>query len=176
MCRHFNGVWCLITGLVLAVAAGGCAALDAGDDREGSEVRQEVESQFGALDDDAIEGFERELATQYEQLHMTYDEYDGLRQGARQARTGDHEDHRLHLKLQRRHRTLARLHEERMWLHIDTDDREAARDRQLAQSHRAASQWHGDRFEDEGTGVEPQDDRLEMLREEFDRAGRMFAE
>lgn len=181
MSWRWTVLWALSIGVFVggvAVTSSGCAALESNNDDERAEVdvRGQVESEFGALDEEAIRGFERELQAQYEQLEMTYDDYDAVRRAPEGVADDDHEDHRLHRKLKRRHRTLARLHEDRMWLHVDDEDGSSVRDRQLAESHRAAAQWHDERFEDDGTGVEDQDSDLEMLREEFERTEQMFAE
>lgn len=158
---------------MLWLISAGCAGTNntAGEfgEHTDSDVRAQVEAQFGELTDDQIEAFERELNGQYDQLFVTYDRYDAVRKAPEGVAADDHDEHRLHRKLKRRHRTLARLHEDRMWLHLDGGE-PSAEDRQLAQAHRGAARWHEERFREDGAGVEEQDAELELLRDQLEDA------
>lgn len=144
-----------------------------GDDRlrsAGDDPRQEIEDEFGPLSEEQIAGFEREITSQYRQLNLTYVEYDRLRNAPDEQVRENHDEHRLHRKLKRRHRTLARLHEDRMWLHVSRDG-PSSDDRHLAEAHRAAAEWHGERFIPGGEGIDDQDDELELLRDQIESVG-----
>ena len=161
--------------ILVAGLSWGCAAnsdVDTGN-QEFTE-RQEIEEEFGKLDDSHVEGFERELRAQYRQLLLTYHDYDELRRAPREALDGSHDEHRVHRKLKRRHTTLARYHEDRMWLNMRNDDGESEDDRRLAKIHRGAAEWHRERFEDDGTEIQPQDEELEAMRGEFNDIEAIF--
>ena len=158
----------IIVALSVAVLvwSAGCAANEGerqDDVAQNQDVRQEVEEEFGVLTDDQIAGFEKELAAQYRQLALTYENYDRLRLAAAGEVDENHEEHRTHRRLKRRHETLARLHEDRMWLHA-ADGGPSSDDQHLSEAHRAAARWHDERFDDDGDGVVEQDSELEVLR------------
>lgn len=159
----------MIASWILAAMAVGCtnsAAYVSGESGAEEHKPGDAESDSGGLSDEHIEGFEREIQAQYRQLKIHYRDYDKTRRAPESAVAGDHREHRLHRKLKRRHRTLARLHEDRMWL-VD-DEEQASKERQLAKAHRSAFKWHDERFEDDGQGVAPQDAKLEVLRGQFE--------
>ena len=159
-------------GSMLVFILWGCATendSDRSDDRQFNDTRQQIEDEFGPLNESQIAGFEREILSQYGQLQIHYEEFDQVRNASSDEVAGDHEEHRLHRKLKRRHRTLARLHEDRMWLHVSREG-PSANDRQLAEAHRAAANWHETRFRADGMGIDDQDAELEALREQIDAA------
>lgn len=141
-----------------AVALTGCAGPSS------MAQSQQEEGEFGSLTAAQVEAFERELRHQYSQLDVHYEDYDRVRQAGHQAR-GDFEEHRIHRKLIRRHQTLARLHEERMWLR--KTDASQEEDKGMAELHRKAASWHEEHFKDDGEGVVGQDEELEALRREL---------
>ncbi len=164
--KHRVGVLVLFVCMVVVIGAGvGCGVDSPNRSDDDDDMRHQIEEEFGALTDDQIEGFESELEAQYRHLRSTYERYDEARTAANE---GDHDAHRLHRKLKRRHRTLARLHEDRLWLYARDNQASPADDRGLAESHRAAAKWHQDRYRDDGTGVEDQDTDLEALRDHLE--------
>ena len=164
----------LVLSLILSVCTFACAT-DESANNDDNDTRQQIEAEFGPLGDEHIAGFERELSAQYRQLQIHYDAYDQVRRAPSEQVNNDHEEHRLHRKMKRRHQTLARLHEDRMWLTI-AQDGSASEDRQLAEAHRGAARWHEARFEDDGVGVEEQDAELEVLRTQFENSQLMPAD
>ena len=163
-----NTVLVIAIGMLMVMTVGCVNSVTGLADESGadSDDSGQVESATGGVSDKHIEGFEREIQAQYRQLKIHYRDYDKTRRAPESAVAGDHQEHRLHRKLKRRHRTLARLHEDRMWI-VDDED-QAREERQLAKAHRSAFRWHDERFEDDGRGVEPQDAKLEVLRGQFD--------
>lgn len=163
VCRSCGVSWAILSVLLLAW---GCTSSTQGisdGEAPGDDVRQQIEEEFGVLTEDQIASFERELAAQYRQLELTYNDFDALRGAAPEELENSHEEHRTHRRLKRRHQRLARLHEDRMWLHAK-DGRKSSEDRHLAEAHRAAASWHEERFEADGVGVVEQDSELEVLR------------
>lgn len=156
---------CIATTLLCALLIFGCAANNANQAAaDDNDLRQQIEDEFGALTDEQIEGFEREIQSQYVQLQRTYEQFDEAQNAAGE---GDHDQHRLHRKLKRRHQTLARLHEDRLWLNVNRGRNATQDDRRLAEAHRSAARWHEQRFQDNGVGVEDQDSELEVIRDQL---------
>lgn len=146
----------------MAMTISGCALSGAGD--EGT-VQQEVDAEFGPLTESQVAAFEREIQTQYEQLRLTYGDYDRLRQA--DATGGQREQAApIHQRLMRRHRQLARLHEERLWLYQGAGPGD---DQSLAKTHRRAARWHEKQTSRNVQAVAPQDDDLANLRQDLRR-------
>lgn len=161
----------LVAATALLWAGAGCATTgDDGDDgATHSEMRQQIEEEFGALTDEQIDSFERELAAQYRQLELTYRDYDRLRGASPEEVEQNHDEHRTHRRLKRRHQTIARLHEDRLWL-FAAEGESSSSDRHLSEAHRAAARWHEKRFDEDGQGIVEQDSELEVLRHSLHEA------
>lgn len=161
---------CLCFGITVA----GCGATGGinnnNEENQQNDARQQVEEEFGAITDEQIAAFEREIVSQYRQLQMAYAEYDERLDNAHDSATDDGDENRLHRRLQRRHQTLGRLHEDRMWLHVGSEG-PSTDDRHLAEIHRAAARWHEEHFDDDASVLVEPDTDLEIIRDEIIRVG-----
>ncbi|WP_146618169.1 hypothetical protein [Lujinxingia litoralis] len=129
---------------------------------------QVVDEEFGPLSQEQIEGFHRELMSQYSQLDLQYERYDEAM--ARAQRDGliamPAEIAEQHERLGRRHLGLARHHEDRLLLELGDDEARGV-DRELAEINRALGSWHQGRSTAAQIPTEEESDQLWLLREEL---------
>ena len=165
--RRGHNWWMVVMGGVLLAGCMGTATT--GQVVEDG-PRDQVEREFGPINDEQIAGFEREVQFQYRDLYRTYDKFDEVAPTTprEQAEASDDDAkerlERLHRQLQRRHERLAHLHQDRMWFDLRRDGPSQV-DRELAEAHREAAQWHQRR---EAAGLAsgpPYPEELQVIRE-----------
>ena len=153
-----RGWWC-IGVMVVVMLIQGCAT---------TSVDEVEEKDNEGLSQQAVEAFERTMERQYRQLGLHYEAYEGLLSGRSVAMVG--EESRIHRKLMRRHRRLAQLHEEWVWVLRRQGGGGEEVHRELAGLHRDAQRWHGRSFR----GLAPEDfaeedGELRQIRERLER-------
>ncbi|RVU42668.1 hypothetical protein EA187_15890 [Lujinxingia sediminis] len=134
---------------------------------EGS-TSQVIDEEFGPLSQEQIEGFHREILSQYTQLDLQYERYDAAliqaQQDALVAMPAELAEE--HERIARRHLGIARHHEDRLLLELG-DDQARTNDGELAEINRALGSWHQNRSTAAQLPTEEEIDQMWLLREEL---------
>ncbi|TXD38164.1 hypothetical protein FRC98_04495 [Lujinxingia vulgaris] len=127
-----------------------------------------IDEEFGPLSQEQIEGFHREILSQYSQLDLQYERFDAaLAQAQQDALVAmPAELAEEHERIARRHLGIARHHEDRLLLELGEGEART-NDRELAEINRALGSWHQNRSTAAQLPTEEELDPMWLLREEL---------
>lgn len=178
MVRAYRWGIALIALLLVAACQSSPPAMGGtgGGPTEGSSSRM-IDEEFGPLSQEQIEGFHREMLSQYSQLDLQYERYDeALIQAQQDALVAmPAELAEEHERIARRHLGIARHHEDRLLLDLG-DEQSRINDRELAEINRALGSWHQNRSTAAQLPTEGELDQMWLLREELSSAREQMLE